>query len=253
MIYVRKTIIKTLHDIKNQNNIEIVYACEAGSRMRGFNSEFSDYDVRFIYKHKDIIDYISLGQLTDYIQLKKDNFDFVGWDINKTLNLHYKSNPSFYEWLNSKIVYIDNGINEIFKDLVYFNIQALKQYYTNIAKKHWEKYCKGVYKSSINKQYLYVIMVILSWKILNKCEYPPIDVNELINISDLSNSIKYNLIKLFEYSKINGELSKSEINDKICFIKENFKIMEDKNQKYVNNKDFTKYNERFKEIIGKLQ
>ena len=88
----------------------------------------------------------------------------------------------------------------------------------------------------------------MSWKILNKCEYPPIDVNELINISDLSNSIKYNLIKLFEYSKINGELSKSEINDII-----NFKIMEDKNQKYVNNKDFTKYNERFKEIIGKLQ
>ena len=63
---------------KKKKNIEIIYACEAGSRMWGFNSDISDYDVRFIYKHNDIKEYISLGKLNDHIQLKKDNLDFTG-------------------------------------------------------------------------------------------------------------------------------------------------------------------------------
>ena len=138
---------------------KILYACESGSRVWGFNSKNSDYDIRFIYKHNDKKVYISLKEINDVIEENNKNYDFVGWDIKKALNLHYNNNPSLREWLISDIIYVDEGIDEIFKGVGNFNKNTLKQYYKNMAFKDWRKYCSRNYDKSLNKKYLHVLYV----------------------------------------------------------------------------------------------
>jgi predicted nucleotidyltransferase len=98
-----------LASIADEHQIEILYACESGSRAWGFPSPDSDYDVRFIYVHP--IDwYLKLDEERDVIDLPIEDssvglLDMGGWDLRKTLRLLSKSNPVIWEWLQSPICY----------------------------------------------------------------------------------------------------------------------------------------------------
>jgi uncharacterized protein len=77
-----------LNLIQQKNGVEILLACETGSRAWGFPSPDSDFDVRFIYRHdKDW--YLSLNEKKDTIELMFENneIDLSGWDLKKSLNL----------------------------------------------------------------------------------------------------------------------------------------------------------------------
>ncbi|KAL4444779.1 hypothetical protein ABPG74_015987 [Tetrahymena malaccensis] len=47
--FVRQCIIKFIHDIEKQYSINVIFACEGGSRGWGTHTDDSDYDVRGIY------------------------------------------------------------------------------------------------------------------------------------------------------------------------------------------------------------
>ena len=96
-----KLICSKLHEIEKENNVKILLAVESGSRAWGFASPDSDYDVRFIYvRPKD--DYLRLENVRDVIELPIDDvLDINGWDLQKTLRLLYKSNPTLFEWFSS--------------------------------------------------------------------------------------------------------------------------------------------------------
>jgi len=48
---IRTEIQTWLKDVEEEEQVRIFYACESGSRVWGFPSANSDYDVRFLYVH----------------------------------------------------------------------------------------------------------------------------------------------------------------------------------------------------------
>ncbi|MEH7547654.1 DNA polymerase beta superfamily protein, partial [Neobacillus vireti] len=58
----KETILKSLLKIEEDFNVKILYAVESGSRAWEFPSKDSDYDVRFIYVHKQN-DYLTIDQM----------------------------------------------------------------------------------------------------------------------------------------------------------------------------------------------
>lgn len=77
-------IIHYLNQVQAEHNIEILLACETGSRAWGFPSPDSDFDVRFIYRHPKNW-YLSLNENKDTIECMYENneFDLSGWDLKR--------------------------------------------------------------------------------------------------------------------------------------------------------------------------
>ena len=102
----REMIVNKLREIEQNENVRILHAVESGSRAWGFASPDSDYDVRFIYvRSKDY--YLRLDKTRDVIELPiSEDLDINGWELDKTLVLLHKSNPTLFEWFQSPITYI---------------------------------------------------------------------------------------------------------------------------------------------------
>ncbi len=75
-----KKIKEILDKISAEKNIDILYAVEAGSRAWGFESTDSDYDIRFIFKQKDICKYLTLNEPIETIDGFSDDrlYDWQG-------------------------------------------------------------------------------------------------------------------------------------------------------------------------------
>lgn len=109
----KTTIQNKLQQIEKAEGIQILFACESGSRAWGFPSPDSDYDVRFIYAHS-FERYLSVKRPVEQFTFPiNDELDISGWDLQKTLGLVYKSNSAVFEWLQSPIVYKND---QIFKE-----------------------------------------------------------------------------------------------------------------------------------------
>lgn len=107
---IENTITQRLHEITHSKEVRLLYGCETGSRGWGFASPDSDYDIRFIYVHKQK-KYLSISEFKDTIEVMENAegevLDFSGWDIRKVLQHIKRSNATMFEWLQSPIVYFD--------------------------------------------------------------------------------------------------------------------------------------------------
>ncbi len=104
----KKLITSKLRELEKSAEITILYACESGSRVWGFASRDSDWDIRFIYiRPREWCLSIDLERKRDVIEMEIENdLDISGWDIRKALQLFQKTNPPLIEWLHSPIIYI---------------------------------------------------------------------------------------------------------------------------------------------------
>lgn len=151
-----------LREIEKAHDITVLWAVESGSRAWGFASPDSDFDVRFIYRHNRDY-YLKLEQDRDVIELPVDEtWDVSGWDLDKTLKLLYKSNPTLFEWLQSPIVYHQTDFIERLRPLArqYFSEKKMLYHYLNTAKTHMEKYLSGPELKP--KKYFYALRSILA-------------------------------------------------------------------------------------------
>ena len=102
---IQERILTLLDRVERDRGIDILYACESGSRAWGFASPDSDYDIRFLFRRPEEA-YLSVFESTDAFDLPMEgDLDAGGWDIRKALGLLGKSNGALVEWLHSPIVY----------------------------------------------------------------------------------------------------------------------------------------------------
>lgn len=224
-----KTIRQKLEDIENKENVKIILAVESGSRAWGFESQDSDYDVRFVYVRK-IEDYLKLENFKDVIEWQLDKvLDINGWDLKKALSLMYKSNPSIYEWLSSNIIYKNtpeaNSLREI--SLKYFDPKKSLYHYTNMASNHYENFLLG--EEVKFKKYFYALRPVLAANYVyqNKTQ-PPISFDELVK-SQLPKELFEEVQNLLALKKSKTEFDTIKRNYKLNkFIKDNILNLQEK-------------------------
>lgn len=177
----REKIQEQIRRIEESENIKILLAVESGSRAWGFASPDSDYDVRFVYIRRPE-DYLRLDAVRDVIELPIDDvLDINGWDLQKTLRLLYKSNPTLFEWFSSPIVYQETEFADKFRDLMmhYFSSKKALYHYISMAEGNYREYLKGGLVRA--KKYFYVLRPVLACRwILDRGTPPPMLFSELI-------------------------------------------------------------------------
>ena len=176
-------------------NIDVLFAVEAGSRAWGFDSPDSDYDVRFVYKRR-IPDYLRLDGRSDTVDWKNGDMDMSGWDLDKFLRLVRGSNPSAFEWLGSPIIYRENAHWDLVRKLSdkCFDPVSAAHHHVGMARSNMKAHFKG--DSVPAKRYLYVIRSIFAGTYaLRHFKQIPVPFSELYQDqywqldSDISNAI----------------------------------------------------------------
>lgn len=204
----KDTIIKRLEELEQKHNIHILLAVESGSRMWGFASKNSDYDVRFIYVN-DPRYYLSVSKHRDCVEYtdKEYDLDMVGWDIKKALELLKKSNMSLYEWLHSPVVYKSTSESEELKALAdrYWNIKALTYSYLHVAVGNYKIYVAGRGKVK-TKKYLYILRTLAACMCMEQTQTSPaITIDGLLPYIQQDNATVADTLKGLIAAKKNGE------------------------------------------------
>lgn len=183
MSHIKDKIVNSLKQIEAREQVNIIYACESGSRAWGFPSQDSDYDVRFIYV-RPIDWYLSIFDKRDVIEMPIDEkLDINGWDLRKALNLFRKSNPPLLEWLQSPIVYSSNEpIISRLRTLAgtTFSAKSCTYHYLHMAKGNYREYLQG--DTVKIKKYFYVLRPILACQWITRYgTMPPMEFEQLVD------------------------------------------------------------------------
>jgi uncharacterized protein len=187
-----ETIKFRLNEISKEESIQILYACESGSRAWGFASLDSDFDIRFIFK-RQLNGYMVIKDLPDILEYQiQDNLDFNGWDLKKFLLHLYKSNGVMFEWLQSPIEYWNNkGFKETFQKLMtgYFNPRSTINHYLGLTKRTFLDF--GENKEVKLKKYFYILRPLMAarWIYTHK-SIPPMEFASLLEAMDYDRPIQ---------------------------------------------------------------
>lgn len=187
---IETTIKSQLQQLAIQEQIDILYACESGSRAWGFPSPDSDYDVRFIYL-RPLEWYLSIEEHRDTIDLPINSLlDINGWDLRKALKLFRNSNSVIYEWIQSPIIYQNNS--NLTAELLnlgsnYYSCHAGIHHYLNMTTKCYQEHLQSEIVKL--KKYFYALRPLLAAMWIDRHQtFPPMVFNELLKlISDRQN------------------------------------------------------------------
>ncbi|MDR3400978.1 MAG: nucleotidyltransferase domain-containing protein [Chthoniobacter sp.] len=167
--------------IEREENVEVLFAVESGSRAWGFPSRDSDFDVRFVFR-RPIVDYLAVIPRRDVIETPIDGaLDINGWDVRKALALLVRSNAALLEWLASPVRYRDNGALTRLADLARrtADLAALAYHYDHQARRSHAAILAG--HDVQLKSYCYALRPALALLWLREQEeVPPMDVPSLM-------------------------------------------------------------------------
>ena len=179
---IRARVLQALDQIEAEHDVKVLFACESGSRGWGFASPDSDYDVRFVYVQR-LPWYLTVEAQRDVIELPiNDELDVSGWELRKALRLLRKSNPTLLEWLDSPVMYREEGLFlQSMRELGtrFFSALRGRYHYLAMAKKNFRGYLQG--ESVRLKKYLYVLRPLLAVRWIDAgMGMPPMRFAELV-------------------------------------------------------------------------
>lgn len=252
-VSIESLICSKLKEIEEKHNVKVLHAIESGSRAWGFASPDSDYDVRFIYVHKQEY-YLGLQSKSDYIDWElNETLDINGWDLSKALQHFHKSNATMFEWSNSPIVYYTTSEWKQIKEGVmkYFSCKSSMYHYYGTANKNYLEYLTDDMVKY--KKYFYVLRPILACKWIEKKKCPPSVLFQELVDEVLEENMKTTVEKLVEKKTkmVESEKGKridklnSYIVDNLLYFKRKVDSMEDDR-----NPDWGEINKLFIDIIS---
>ncbi|WP_395749694.1 nucleotidyltransferase domain-containing protein [Prosthecobacter sp.] len=198
--------------LEKEKNVRVLYACESGSRAWGFESQDSDYDVRFLYVHRREW-YMSIELGRDVIeQPLSDELDVSGWELRKALRLLRKSNPPLLEWMKSPTVYHHDPVfTHEFGELteMFYSPRRCFAHYLHMAYGNWKDYLEGRDQVSL-KKYLYVFRPLLACRWIERSlGQVPMLFQELVDAVLEEREIRVALEALVARKRAGKELGKS--------------------------------------------
>ena len=206
---IKQEIMSRIRQAEQEHNVRVLYAVESGSRAWGFASPNSDYDVRFVYAHpKDWYVAVDLEEKRDVIEYEiVDEIDINGWDVRKALKLFSKSNPAFIEWIQSPIVYVDDGVFAKQARLLVNAIYSIEKgiyHYRSMAKTNYRGYLREPMVPL--KKYFYVLRPLLSILWLEQNKQPaPIEFDKLRALISDNEVLANEIEKLLHRKKVSLE------------------------------------------------
>lgn len=210
-------ILLRLRQTECEHNVRILFAVESGSRAWGFASPDSDWDVRFVYVHKPEW-YFQIEERKDTIErMYPDDIDLGGWELGKALKLFKRSNPSFFEWLESPVVYCeDKPFMSKIRNLEcrYFDADRAMFHYNHIYKKHNDRYIED-YGLPL-KRFLYYLrgVLVCKWLERHRC-VPPVLFENLVNATVDNGRIKKQIAQLLELKRQSMEHNMMPVNGQL--------------------------------------
>ncbi len=183
---IRNDILDRLRHAETEHSVRVLLAVESGSRAWGFASPNSDYDARFIYVHpRDWYLSVGLEEQRDVIEYPiVDAIDINGWDLRKALRLFWKSNPAFIEWIQSPIVYWEDGpFAALAREAMaaIYSCQKGIYHYRSMAKTNYRGYLRA--ERVPLKKYFYVLRPLLAVRWLERFQQTaPIEFEKLLAV-----------------------------------------------------------------------
>lgn len=201
-------ILKELSHLELERDIKILYAVESGSRAWGFASKDSDWDVRFIYVHR-LNWYLQIEDRKDSLdKIFPNKIDLAGWELRKALRLFRKSNPPFFEWIYSPIVYLEefstaDKLRELSSS--FFSPKSCMYHYLSMASGNYKDFFM---KDNVKtKKYFYVLRPILACEwIRDTNTTAPMEFEKLLNTQVKDESVRWEIEKLLTIKKAGEEL-----------------------------------------------
>jgi predicted nucleotidyltransferase len=210
---IKDEIMRRLAAIEQEFEVKVLYACESGSRAWGFASPDSDYDVRFLYVHRQDW-YLAYNVENQRDVIEKpivDEIDCNGWDLRKALYLFSRTNGALLEWLQSPILYIEQGLAaEALRRLapVAFNATALCYHYSHMARGNAREYLFG--ERVRLKKYFYVLRPLLAIRFIQELGTPPPVVFQQLVDAVAPEALQQSIAALLEEKHQTSELGMGE-------------------------------------------
>ncbi len=190
----KERILKIIKEIEEEKKVKVILVADTGSRSLGYSTSSSDYDIRFVYVQKPE-KYLRLGIGKDTIERKVDNFDFVGFDLRKALEMIRKSNIQLWQWFYSTQVILKTKLSEKIKKLMsdFFVPKIAIHQCAGISSNNFKR--KIVKEENVKIKYyiLSVIRIATGLKIARDKKYP--EIEHIDHIGDILPEKVYEEIK----------------------------------------------------------